>query len=397
LDLRRRTSKRLSKSEQTGAAGVIVFAFAQSIRFFAANRAEALCNRDSSVSVSIHMKPKIKPMVPALAMALVASVVTSAQAEWPAKLFAPYIYGNEGSLIQAYNATGQKYFSLAFTTDSARSRRRQRGAGATTAPATLPTGGHPSFGGHPMSDHYLAEDIAFIRSKGGDVIMSFGGAAGTEIGNTDADPAKVEAKYQAVIDEYKLTWIDMDIEGKSIHSAAANHIRNTALVNLQKKNPGLTVVYTLAADPTGIEPQGIATLKDAVSQGLKVEAVNLMTMDYGKEMAAGNKMGDLAIATVLSSYKQMQEIDPAMKIGITPDIGVNDEATEIFGLDDAKTVMDWAKDKPYVRLLAFWVMQRDRAKGSLKQDTASGVPQDDWGFNNSFNTFTTGYTSAGQH
>jgi chitinase len=245
-----------------------------------------------------------------------------------------------------------------------------------------------------MSDHFLAEDIAFIRAHGGDVIMSFGGAAGTEIGMTDPDPAKVEAKYQAVIDEYKLTWIDMDIEGGSINNKDLNHSRNTALVNLQKKNPGLTVVYTLAADPNGLSRRGLETLRDAKAQGLKVEAVNLMTMDYGEELSKGKKMGDLAIATVESSYKQTQEIDPDIKIGITPDIGINDVKSEIFGLDDAKTVMAWATDKPYVRLIAFWVLQRDRAKGNFNQDTASGVTENDWDFNNTFSPFTTGFTPA---
>jgi chitinase len=235
-------------------------------------------------------------------IALVVSLLAASQtygADWPRTLFAPYIYAKQGALIGAYNATGQKYFTLAFTTASGRNRRRSAASGPSTAPA------NPSFSGHPMSDHFLAEDIAFIRSKGGDVIMSFGGADGTELGVTDPDPAKVEAKYQAVIDEYKLTWIDMDIEGRSIHDPAANHVRNTALVNLQKKNPGLIVVYTLAADPNGIEPHGLATLRDAHEQGLRVEAVNLMAMDYGREMSAGKKMADLAIATVHSSYNQM--------------------------------------------------------------------------------------------
>ena len=219
--------------------------------------------------------------------------------------------------------------------------------------------------------------------------MSFGGADGTEIGMTSPDPAVVEARYQSVIDEYKLTWIDMDIEGGSIRDKTLNHTRNTALVNLQKKNPGLIVVYTLPADPNGIEGRSLETLKDAKDQGLKVEAVNLMTMDYGDELSKGKKMGDLAIATVdESSYKQIQQIDPDIKIGITPDIGINDVKSEIFDLDDAKTEMEFAQKTPYVRLLAFWVQQRDHGKGNVNQDTASGIEQGDWAFNKTFNPFT---------
>jgi hypothetical protein len=337
------------------------------------------------------MKKKFVVVAAAL-ITIVASFDSPARADWPARLFAPYIYGRDGALIQAYNATGQKYFTLAFTTASGGRRRRGNAAatGPATAPAALPAS-DPSFSGHPMSDHYLANDIAFIRSKGGDVIMSFGGAAGIELGMTDPDPAKVEAKYQAVIDEYKLTWIDMDVEGKSLANKDVNHVRNTALVNLQRKNRGLIVVYTLPADPGGINRNGLATLRDAKEQGLKVEAVNLMTMDYGKQLSDGKKMGDLAISTVESSYKQMQLIDKEMKIGITPDIGVNDVPSEIYGLEDARTVMNWAKDKPYVRLMAFWVCQRDREKGSLRGDGQSGIEQKDWEFTNICKSFTSAH------
>ena len=63
-----------------------------------------------------------------IALALLTAVATatpSVQAAWPDHLFAPYIYGNPGALIQAYNATGQKYFTLAFTTAVGNPRRRR--------------------------------------------------------------------------------------------------------------------------------------------------------------------------------------------------------------------------------------------------------------------------------
>ena len=56
-----------------------------------------------------------------------------------------------------------------------------------------------------------------MRAHGGDVVVSFGGAAGLELaaaysraGRTAAD---LEKAYQKVIDCYALTYVDFDIEG----------------------------------------------------------------------------------------------------------------------------------------------------------------------------------------
>lgn len=50
---------------------------------------------------------------------------------------------------------------------------------------------------------------------------------------------------------------------------------------LQAANPGLTISYTLPVLPTGLTPNGVALLANAVQRGVRVDVVNIMTMDYG--------------------------------------------------------------------------------------------------------------------
>jgi len=66
------------------------------------------------------------------------------------------------SLMNCYNATGQKYYTLAFITAVVMVR--------------------PSWGGiTPLNQNFMLDQITQLRSVGGDVIISFGGANGTPI------------------------------------------------------------------------------------------------------------------------------------------------------------------------------------------------------------------------
>src|SRR5207248_861955 len=120
-----------------------------------------------------------------------------------------------------------------------------------------------------------------LRGMGGDVIISFGGAAGTELGNACGDVGSLQAAYQSVINQFRLTWMDFDIEGAPIADTAAVDRRNKAIHNLQAANPGLRVSYTLPVDRTGLPGEGTSLLRNAQSNGARVDVVNIMAMDYG--------------------------------------------------------------------------------------------------------------------
>src|SRR5207253_4884294 len=97
-----------------------------------------------------------------------------------------------------------------------------------------------------------ADQITEIRKRGGDVIISFGGWGGKELAVAEKDATKLEAKYAAVIDKYKFSSLDFDIENKGAADDEANQRRNAVLMNLQKKNPTLRVSYTLPVAPSGL-------------------------------------------------------------------------------------------------------------------------------------------------
>ncbi|HEX3720417.1 MAG TPA: glycoside hydrolase family 2 TIM barrel-domain containing protein [Verrucomicrobiae bacterium] len=289
---------------------------------------------------------------------------------WPAKVFAPYAFVPKGyfNIDDCLSQTGQKYYTLAFIISDSE--------------------GYPSWTGSRdlrVGTKYYADQISAIRAEGGDVLISFGGAGGAEMALKTPDVGKLEAQYQSVIDEYALTWMDFDIEGKALSNIKANQRRDEALARLQRKNLGLKISFTLPVNPGGMEEESLVMLRDAVTHGVKIESVNIMTMDYGERLSHGKKMGDLAVSASNASHRQTLAIDSSIKIGITPIIGRNDEKTEIFTLDDAREVMDFASKTDWVRSVGFWSSNRDRPKGARKGGNhSSGIDQKPWDFTRIF-------------
>lgn len=307
---------------------------------------------------------------------LFCSVAAAFGAGWPAKVFAPYMYigaDDHFKITQCDDACGQKFYTLAFIIADKH--------------------GQPAWDGRfPMKQNLYADQINAIRQRGGDVIVSFGGADGTEMAIAETNAAMLEAEYQSVIDRYKLTWLDFDIEGDALSKSDANERRNTVLARLQAKNPGLIVSYTLPVDPNGISDNSQKLLANARTKGVKVYSANVMTMDFGAHFSQGKKMSDVSIASALTAYNQCQAIDPSIKIGLTPMIGQNDEHGEVFTQDDARALLAWAQTQPWVCSLSFWASNRDTGKQNGQGDgnTASGVKQKPWDFTLIFEPFTVG-------
>jgi hypothetical protein len=297
---------------------------------------------------------------------------SDAQAGWPEKVFAPYMYvgvGDHFKLTDCHDACGQKFYTLAFIIADPSSQPAWDGRTA-------------------MAENFYTNQIAAIRSRGGDVILSFGGEGGQEIALVETNAAALQEKYQAVIDRYQSTWLDFDIEGKALGKTAANERRNTVLARLQAKNPGLIISYTLPVDPDGISDAAQKLLADARAKGLSVHSANVMTMDFGPRFSAGKKMSDVAVASALKAHAQCQAIDPAIQIGLTPDIGQNDEKSEVFSLDDARALIAWSRAQPWICSVSFWCSNRDTGEpGKGRGDWSSGVSQEPWAFTKIFQTF----------
>jgi chitinase len=320
-------------------------------------------------------------------------MANSARAGWPARVFAPYMYigaGDNFKLTDCDNACGLKFYTLAFII------ARQDGDGKDAVYHQ-----EPSWDGRiPIEQDLYHDQIGAIRKRGGDVIMSFGGEAGKELANIIDDPARLEAAYQKVVDQYKFTWLDFDVEGNNLDNGKQDsERRNTVLASLQKKNPGLIISYTLPVDPDGISDASQALLADAVKKGVKVHSANLMVMYFGKKFTGkGKSEGELGIDSANKAYEQLQKIDPAIQVGLCPCLGRNGSSAEVFGLDDARTLKAFADKTPWVCSLHYWSINDDAARPRRKRNAANttgtnsvivpGVPQP-WDFAKIFQSFTT--------
>jgi|GEM_PF-586045 len=347
------------------------------------------------------MKNKLtRPLALALSLSS-AFLADVSRAEWPARVFAPYMYIGQGDnfkLTDCDDACGLKYYTLAFII----ARQDHYGKDAKYLH-------EPSWDGRIAMDKDLYHDqINAIRKRGGDVIMSFGGEAGKELANVIDDPIALEAAYQKVIDQYKLTWLDFDVEGNNLDKGKADsERRNTVLANLQKKNPGLIISYTLPVNPKGISQASQALLADAKAKGVKVHSANIMVMFFGKQFInKGKSEGELGIESAQAAYAQLQKIDPAIQVGLCPCLGPNGSSSgEFFGIEDAKTLKAFADKTPWVCSLHYWSINDDAASPHRQHKVTSAtndvgvvtsttnavmVPSEfqPWAFANIFKSFT---------
>jgi chitinase len=306
---------------------------------------------------------------------------------FPAHYAAPYVetWGSTSAMASAQAATGLKYYTLAFVI---------AGNGCTA-----------TWNGDTSIDSSGWQTaINNLRASGGDVIVSFGGAAPTELAQACSSVSALQAQYKRVIDTLNLTRVDMDIEGDGvIDDTAANDRRNQALANLQQQYAAagkhLTVDYTLSTDPGGLPQEGLDLLNNAKSRGLDVNLVNPMTMDYGPNMDMGQAAVNAAngLHTQLGKIWNTKTSDQLWAMeGNTPMIGVNDSTNEIFTTANASTLESFAASHG-IQELAFWALGRDKACATNGQlsDTCSGTPQSAYQFSRTFNAITGGSSGGG--
>ncbi|MFF3937742.1 glycoside hydrolase family 18 protein [Streptomyces phaeofaciens] len=289
--------------------------------------------------------------------------------------FAPFV---DTSLYPAFDllahtaATGVKDYNLAFVTD---------GGGCT-----------PKWGGvTDLASDGVASQIGALRAKGGDVRVSFGGAAGSELATTCSSVDALAAAYTKVVDAYRLTKVDFDVEGGALPNTAANTRRAQAIAQLQRSHPDLDVSYTLPVMPEGLTQDGVSLLADAKAGGVRIATVNIMAMDYGP--AYSGDMGTYAEQAATATQAQVKSVlglseSAAWKtVAVTPMIGVNDVTTEIFTVEDATQLVAFAKAKG-LGWLSMWSVTRDKqCPGGVKGQadaTCSSILQGDAAFSKAF-------------
>ncbi|MEY9834932.1 carbohydrate binding domain-containing protein [Streptacidiphilus sp. EB103A] len=301
--------------------------------------------------------------------AVAALAPTSSAAAGSVYSVAPYVdmsNGQEGMLDTAITSHGLKAYTAAFVL----------GEGCNQIWGdTLPIG----------ADSYTDPLIAKAKSEGASVIISSGGSAGEPLAWTCTTQSSIDAGYQAIINDYGVTQLDFDVEGAAIADTAAAARQMQAMKDLKASNPNLQFSMTLPVLASGLTNDGVNILKAAKSAGIRIDVVNLMTMDYYS--GTGTEMGQGSVAAAQATLAQMQSVDSGYSyanVGITPMIGKNDDGST-FTLADAQTVESFAVQHSVGRL-AFWSVDRDQpCSGTANSlSTCSEISQSSLAFTSAF-------------
>jgi hypothetical protein len=291
--------------------------------------------------------------------------------------FAPYLElgaGTPALLHQAIRRDHLRAFTAAFVL----------GDGCTPM---WDDGGNASVATSPA----LNKVITSAQRKGVKVTVSFGGASGTELALSCSSVRRLTAAYRSVIHRFSLTHVDFDIEGGQLTDHASIVRRFRAIHVLEHSDRHLVVSLTVPSAVDGLRTQDdahvLALLRRARAEHVRVDLVNLMTMDYfdGRH----HEMGAAAITAVRAARHQLRRVWPHAgyaNLGITPMIGVNDDPTEHFTRANANRVASFAQ-RHHVGRTAFWALGRDQACAQPQpaaSNTCSGVAQRPLAFTRAF-------------
>lgn len=244
------------------------------------------------------------------------------------------------------------------------------------------------------TDLDLDRRVARIRQSGAEVAVSFGGALNTELGGACTSASALADAYGAVVERYALSTVDLDIEGENLTDTAAGTRRAEAVALLQADRSAggedLGVWLTLPVAPTGLTADGLRAVEQMLIAGVDLAGVNVMTMDYGVDLA-GKSMADASMDALTATHRQLTDLYGKLDVdlpregawavlGATPMIGQNDVPAEVFTLDDAADLNAFAADRALERM-SMWSLNRDRTCGpnypdtSVVSDSCSGVQQ----------------------
>ncbi|ONI90088.1 chitinase [Actinosynnema sp. ALI-1.44] len=307
----------------------------------------------------------------------------------PSHVFAPYFEAWTGESPAALaQQSGAKHLTMAFL---------------QTATAGSCTAYWNGDAGMPISPSTFGADITTIKSRGGDVIPSFGGytatTTGTEIADSCTNVSQIAAVFQNVITTYDISRIDLDIEADSLTNAAGIDRRNKAIKQVEDwaASNGRTIQfsYTLPTTTQGLAESGLAVLRNAVSNNARVDVVNLMTFDYydnqPHDMARDTQTAAEGLVRQLGAlYPGKTQAQLWAMVGVTEMIGIDDFGpAETFTTANATTVYNWAVAKG-INTLSFWALQRDNGNcpGTGGRNDCSGIEQDTWYFSRTFAPFT---------
>jgi len=247
----------------------------------------------------------------------------------------------------------------------------------------------------------LDRRMAQYRAQGGEPLVSFGGAAHSELAHVCTDVAKLTAAYESVVTRYRQTTVDVDVEGANLSDAAAAQRRASALAAVQRTATAdgrpFSVWLTLPATTSGLQSDALGVVTAMLDAGVRLAGVNVMTMNFGTPI---DDMAGAVHSSLTSTHDQLRRVyakygvaDSSAgtwsRLGATVMIGQNDTDGEIFTIADAAPLIADATSWGLGRV-SIWSLNRDEQCGGsyavigVHSDVCSGTAQTSLEFTRTF-------------
>lgn len=242
----------------------------------------------------------------------------------------------------------------------------------------------------------LDRRIARLRQNKVNLAVSFGGLSNQELSVSCKDLSKLINGYKQVIDRYDLNTIDLDLENAGLKDTEAMQRRAQAIATLQgamkAKNKKLAVWLTLPVAPSGLTPEGTDAVKIMLEKGVDINGLNVMTFDYGQSQDKNDNLVESSKNALNETHRQLGILYKNAntylssetiwsKMGLTVMIGQTDDKNQVFDIDMAKDMNQFALDNKIGRV-SMWSANRDIKCGDNYVDTkivstsCSGVKQE---------------------
>jgi hypothetical protein len=258
---------------------------------------------------------------------------------------APYIYSNVSGTkdpVNVMKTTGVRAFTLAFILNKGNCS--------------------PIWDSGSLNDSSKSSRINKIRSAGGDVVVSFGGASGNKLGNACKDEKALAAAYQKVIDTYQLKAIDIDLEAGEV-SQSMKVLK--ALKIVKQKNPGVQTIMTLGTGTGGLVGGEAKIPGQAKSIGSPVDNWTIMPFDFSDDDSKLDH-GKATISASEGLHKQLKSAlggtdDAIYRLqGISSMNGHTDTGGNVT-VANFKTMLGYVQQHHLSRF-TYWELSRDNNK-----------------------------------
>jgi hypothetical protein len=145
------------------------------------------------------------------------------------------------------------------------------------------------------------------------------------------------------------------------------------------------VSLTLPVLPSGLTADGLNVVRSARKNGVALDLVNIMAMDYYTK----GDYGLFAQQAAQHTLAQVRGVYPGAgyrMIGVTPMIGKNDDGN-VFNQKAAQKLVTFAKSN-HLGMLSFWETTRDRNACTGPLYRCTNVKQKPYDFSHIFNGYT---------